>query len=62
MAKTMFLPGFSHQLYGRQTAAAANQVQRRTNRLDGLAGLVARFIPEFARYGKVLTEAGIKPE
>lgn len=46
MAKTMFLPGFSHRLYGRQTAAAASKVQRRTNRLDGLAGLVARFIPE----------------
>lgn len=46
MAKTMFLPGFSHQLYGRKTVAAASKVQRRTNRLDGLAGLVARFIPE----------------
>jgi hypothetical protein len=46
MAKTMFLPGFSHRLCGRPTAAAAGGVQRRSERLDGLAGLVARFIPE----------------
>lgn len=44
MAKTMFLPGFSHQLSGRSPAAA--QVQGRADRLDGLAALVARFIPK----------------
>jgi hypothetical protein len=45
MAKTMFLPGFSHQFGGRPLRTAAGVIQRRTNRLDGLAGLVARFIP-----------------
>lgn len=42
----MFLPGFSHQLNGRPAQAAAGQIQRQTKRLDGLATLVARFIPE----------------
>lgn len=42
MAKTMFLPGFSHRLCGRR---AAGKVQRQTDRLDGLAALVGRFIP-----------------
>lgn len=46
MGKTMYLRGFSHQLCGRRTSAVANKVQRRTHRLDGLAALVARFIPE----------------
>ncbi|HEX7130825.1 MAG TPA: IS4 family transposase [Rhodanobacteraceae bacterium] len=45
MGKTMFLPGFSHRLYGRQAVAATSKVQHRANRLDGLAALVARFIP-----------------
>jgi hypothetical protein len=45
MAKTMFLPGFSHQLGGRPARAAVGKIQRRTSRLDGLATLVARFIP-----------------
>ena len=45
MAKTMYLPGFTHRLCGRPAAAATSKVQRRTNRLDGLASLVARFIP-----------------
>ncbi len=45
MTKTMFLPGFSHRLCGRRTQAAAGKVQRQTDRLDGLAALVARFIP-----------------
>lgn len=45
MTKTMFLPGFSHRLCGRRAPAAASQVQRQTERLDGLAALVARFIP-----------------
>ena len=45
MAKTMYLPGFSHRLSGRRSAPAASKVQRQTNRLDGLAALVARFLP-----------------
>src|ERR1043166_3403804 len=46
MAKTMFLPGFSHQLAGRPSGLATTEVQRRAERLDGLAALVARFIPK----------------
>jgi hypothetical protein len=46
MGKTMFLPGFSHQLNGRPAQAAVGKIQGRANRLDGLAALVARFIPE----------------
>jgi hypothetical protein len=45
MAKTMFLPGFSHQFAGR-SRGATGKVQRRADRLDGLAALVARFIPK----------------
>lgn len=41
----MFLPGFSHRLVGRRAPTAAIRVQRQTKRLDGLAVLVARFIP-----------------
>lgn len=46
MGKTVYLPGFSHHLCGRRSppAAVAN-VQRQTRRLDGLARLVARFVP-----------------
>lgn len=40
----MYLPGFSHRLFGR-APAAASKVQRQTRHLDGLAALVARFIP-----------------
>jgi|CXWL01.1.fsa_nt_gi hypothetical protein len=46
MAKTMFLPGFSHQLGGRPATAATSKVQHRADRLDGLAALVARFVPK----------------
>lgn len=46
MAKTMFLPGFSHQLAGRPRGTAADEVRRRADRLDGLAALVARFVPK----------------
>src|SRR5688572_29594079 len=46
MSQTMYLPGFSHRLRGGRSAAAASQVQGRASRLDGLAALVARFIPE----------------
>jgi len=45
MPKTMFLPGFSHHLAGRPARAAAGKIQRRTNRLDGLAALVTPFHP-----------------
>ncbi len=45
MSKTMYLPGFSHHLGGRQVRAGGGQVLRDTKRLDGLAALVARFIP-----------------
>jgi hypothetical protein len=45
MTKTMFLPGFSHRLCGRRAPTAASRVHRQTRRLDGLAALVARFIP-----------------
>jgi hypothetical protein len=45
MAKTMYLPGFSHRLCGRRPAKEAAVVRRHANRLDGLAALVARFVP-----------------
>jgi hypothetical protein len=45
MTKTMYLPGFSHRLNGRRAPTVAGGVQRQTKRLDGLAALVARFIP-----------------
>jgi hypothetical protein len=41
----MYLPGFSHQLCGRAAGAAAARIQHRAQRCDGLAALVARFIP-----------------
>lgn len=40
---TLYLPGFSHRLYGRR--AAATSVGAQAQALDGLAALVARFIP-----------------
>lgn len=45
MAKTLFLPGFSHQLGGRRAGSEVGAIRNRTKRLDGLAALVARFIP-----------------
>jgi hypothetical protein len=46
MTKTMYLPGFSHRLMGRRAAPAeVAKVQRQTRRLDGLARLMARFVP-----------------
>ena len=41
----MFLPGLSHQLCGRSAASVARRISAKTRRLDGLAALVARFIP-----------------
>jgi len=46
MSKTMYLPGFSHRLFGSPAARAAGKVAGRVRHLDGLAALVARFIPE----------------
>lgn len=42
--QTLYLPGFSHQLHGRGRAAA-QRLLARAERLDGLAALVAKFIP-----------------
>lgn len=48
MAQSMYLPGFSHQLGGRRAPAAVRQVRQQAKQLDGLAALVARFIPAAA--------------
>ena len=45
MAKTMYLPGFSHRLNGRPSAVAAGAVRLSGQHLDGLAALLARFVP-----------------
>ncbi|MBW7895748.1 MAG: IS4 family transposase [Opitutaceae bacterium] len=42
---TLYLPGFSHRLSGRRSASAAEQLAGRALKLDGLAALVARFVP-----------------
>lgn len=42
---TMYLPGFSHRLGGRRAQSAAGRVGGQAETLDGLAALVARFIP-----------------
>lgn len=42
---TMYLPGFTHRLCGRRAQAVAAQVGAHAETLDGLAALVARFIP-----------------
>jgi len=42
---TMYLPGFSHQLYGRRALPMAKAVAGQSAALDGLAALVGRFIP-----------------
>ncbi len=51
---TMYLPGFSHRLCGCRAQAAAGRVGGQAETLDGLATLVARFIPagRFAPTGK----------
>ena len=41
----MYLPGFSHRLGGRRAQPAVRVVDRQADRLDGLAALVARFLP-----------------
>lgn len=54
MHSTRYLPGFSHRLCGRRARPVAEQVRRRAERLDGLAALIARFLPRelFALAGK----------
>lgn len=45
MASTDYLPGFSHHLHGRPSGAKRKDVTRQAAKLDGLAALVARFLP-----------------
>jgi hypothetical protein len=42
---TPYLPGFSHRLCGRRGGNDAARLSMRSDQLDGLAALVARFIP-----------------
>ena len=42
---TPYLPGFSHRLCGRRVGNDAARLRVRSDQLDGLAALVARFIP-----------------
>lgn len=42
---TLYLPGFSHRLCGGRPRSEAALLSARTRNLDGLAALVARFIP-----------------
>lgn len=45
MVNTFYLPGFSHRLCGRRSRASAGVLAERALKLDGLAALVARFVP-----------------
>ena len=51
---TLYLPGFSHRLCGRRTRPAAEALTGQTSKLDGLAAMVARFVPSklFAGAGR----------
>lgn len=42
---TLYLPGFSHRLNGRRAQLEATRLRDQSTALDGLAALVARFIP-----------------
>ncbi|MBK8478489.1 MAG: hypothetical protein IPL39_20040 [Opitutaceae bacterium] len=42
---TPYLPGFSHRLCGRRATSEATRLSTQAKTLDGLAALVARFIP-----------------
>lgn len=42
---TLYLPGFSHRLCGRRAQTAASRLSGKADTLDGLAALVAQFIP-----------------
>lgn len=50
----LYLPGFSHRLCGRRSRGAAEQLAGTALKLDGLAALIARFVPTsvFAGAGK----------
>ena len=43
--RTLFLSGFSSRLFGRRAEAEARRLREKARRLDGLAAIVARFIP-----------------
>jgi hypothetical protein len=43
--RMLFLNGFSSRLFGRRAEAEARGVREKAQRLDGLAAIVARFIP-----------------
>lgn len=45
MANTFYLPGFSHRLCGRRSQESAGDLAGQALKLDGLAALVARFVP-----------------
>ena len=45
MNNTLYLNGFSHRLCGRRRRTESERVREQAKRLDGLAGLVAKFIP-----------------
>lgn len=42
---TSYLPGFSHRLCGRRARSEATRLRGQSTALDGLAALVARFVP-----------------
>jgi hypothetical protein len=42
---TLYLPGFSHRLCGRRQTGMAERLASHALKLDGLAALVARFVP-----------------
>ena len=42
---TLYLPGFSHRLCGRRSEKAAGELIKSSFKLDGLAELVARYVP-----------------
>jgi hypothetical protein len=42
---TLYLPGFSHHLTGGRTKSATAKLTKQADNLDGLAALVAKFIP-----------------
>jgi hypothetical protein len=45
MIKTLYLNGFSHRLCGRRHRPESERVRKQAQHLEGLAGLVAKFIP-----------------
>lgn len=51
---TLYLPGFSHRLCGRRADSSASKLSARALKLDGLAALIAKFIPMgvFAEVGE----------